>query len=427
MFMKPTIGKSQQGSVLVMTIVFCALIGSVLCSYLVLISGRNQRAMRALAWNSAIPVLEAGLEEALTHLQDDKNNPTTNSWTMDRVNGHKVYWKYRPLPDGSYFYVTNFDVSSPSPTIISAGYVQSPLRDNEFISRVVRLTTTNPPSPFTHAIAASGLIKLSGSATVDGYSSAAGPYSATNRNASGGVATDSQQAKAIDVGSAHIYGLAVTGPGGSVSVADGSVGDLGWTSGIQSNWTNDDMNVTFQDNAPPTGRFTGFTSISGTNAIFLNSDSSDYVYKTDSFVSSSQNRPMIVTANATLWVTGDFIVNGTGYIYIAPGASLKLYVGGMGSISGGGVVNDSQGGGGGRPADFSYYGLPSSTSLYYSGLGDFVGTINAPTADVKISGGASVFGAVICKTFTSSGGSSVHYDQALPGGSIFMVTSWTEL
>src|SRR5437899_5879601 len=95
MFMKPAIGKSQEGSVLVMAVVICALIGSVLCSYLVLISGRNERAMRALAWISEIPVLEAGLEEALTHLQDDKNNPTANDWTVDRVTGHKVYWKYR--------------------------------------------------------------------------------------------------------------------------------------------------------------------------------------------------------------------------------------------------------------------------------------------------------------------------------------------
>jgi hypothetical protein len=425
MFMKPAIGKSQEGSVLVMTVVMCALIGSVLCSYLVLISGRNERAMRALAWNGAIPVLEAGFEEALTHLQDDKGNPKANGWTVDLVDGHPAYWKYRVLPDGSYFYVTNFDVSSFSPTIISAGYVRSPLRDKEYISRVVRLTTTNPPSVFSHAIAASGLVKLSGSAIVDGYSSAAGPYSATNRNANGSVATDSQLQKAIDIGSAHIYGQAVTGPGGSVSVANGSVGDLNQSSGIQSGWTNDDMNVSFQDNAPPTGHFIAPmpTQVGISNVTILSSNSSQDVYKVaGSLVSSSENRPIIVTGNATLWVTGDFIVNGTGYVYIAPGASLTLYVGGMGSISGGGVVNGS-----GLPSNFSYNGLPSSTSLFYSGSGDFVGTINAPEASVRISGGASVFGAVICNTFTSSGGSGVHYDQALRGGGIFMVTGWTEL
>ena len=66
--MKPIMKKSAEGSTLVITIVISALIGSVLCSFLVLISARNQGAMRALAWNSAIPVLEAGIEEALTHL-----------------------------------------------------------------------------------------------------------------------------------------------------------------------------------------------------------------------------------------------------------------------------------------------------------------------------------------------------------------------
>ena len=223
--------------------------------------------------------------------------------------------------------------------------------------------------------------------------------------------------------------MAVTGPGGTVSVAGGSVGDLDQTSGIQSGWTNDDMNVSFQENSPPIGQTTApiSTQVGVSNITYLNYDSSVFVYKTDNFVSSSASRPIIVTGRATLWVTGDFIVNGSGYVYIAPGASLKLYVGGTGSISGGGVVNDSNGNGAGLPANFAYYGLTTSTNLTYSGQGDFVGTINAPQANVKISGGSSVFGAVICNTFTSSGGSGVHYDQGLGGGGIFMVTSWTEL
>src|SRR6266571_6643930 len=101
--MKLIIKKSAEGSTLVITIVISALIGSVLCSFLVLISARNQGAMRALAWNSAIPVLEAGIEEALTHLHDDKNNPTANDWANDVVDGQTVYWKRRDFPDGSYF------------------------------------------------------------------------------------------------------------------------------------------------------------------------------------------------------------------------------------------------------------------------------------------------------------------------------------
>src|SRR5712672_2127411 len=125
--MKPIMKKSAEGSTLVITIVISALIGSVLCSFLVLISSRNQGAMRAMAWNSAIPVLEAGIEEALTHLNHDMNNPTANNWNQDRINGKKVFWKRRDLPDGSYFYVTNTHVTTTTPTIYAAGYVQAPL------------------------------------------------------------------------------------------------------------------------------------------------------------------------------------------------------------------------------------------------------------------------------------------------------------
>jgi len=414
---------------LVITVITSALIGSVLCSFLVLISGRNEGAMRSMAWNSAIPVLEAGIEEALTHLHDDKENPTANGWTMERVDGRKVYWKHRELADGSYFYVTNMNIASPTPLIFSAGYVRAPLKHDEYISRLVRVTTTNPPSLFGHAIAAVGNIKLSGSAIVDGYSSEFGGYSATNRNASGSVATDSQQAKAIDVGSAHIYGMAITGPGGSVSVAGGSVGDLYQTSGIQPGWTNDNMNVSFQQNNAPTGptAFPTSASINGSNITYLAYDSSSFIYKADSLVINDKTRPIIVTANATLWVTGNFNVIGEGYVYIAPGASLKLYVEGSTSISGGGVVNDSLGSGTGRPASFSYYGLPGNKVLNYSGKADFVGTINAPNANLGLSGGASLFGAIICNSFTSSGTSGVHYDQSLNGGSILLITSWKEL
>src|SRR5262245_35494235 len=227
--MKPVIGKLKtSGSTLVITVVMSALIGSVLCSYLVLISNRNQISMRALAWNTAIPVLEAGIEEALTHLHEDKN-PIANNWSGQMIKGKKIYWKRRDFSDGSYFYVTNMDVGSTTPTIYAAGYVKAPLQNNEYISRLVKVTTTNPPSFFSRAIAANGLIRLSGAAIVDGYNSALGPYSPTNRNANGGVYTSSQAPKAIDVGSAHIYGMAVTGPGGTVAVADGSVGDLNHT------------------------------------------------------------------------------------------------------------------------------------------------------------------------------------------------------
>src|SRR5258708_7086316 len=109
-----------RGSILLITMAFGLVVGTVLGSYLLLTSLRNEEASRSLAWNTGIPVLEAGIEEGLTHLNSDINDPTANWWTADTVNGHPVYWKMRSLPDGSYYYVTNLNISSSTPLIISA-------------------------------------------------------------------------------------------------------------------------------------------------------------------------------------------------------------------------------------------------------------------------------------------------------------------
>ena len=424
--------QSEGGSTLLVTMITCVLVGTVLCSYLVLITHRNTSAMRAMAWNTAIPVLEAGIEEALTHLHNDSNSPTANNWQNDTVDGQPVYWKRRDFPDGSYFMVTNVNIYSPAPKILSAGYVPSPLRTNEYISRLVEVTATNPPSAFNYAIAANNPVKLSGNAVVDGFNSSGFPdamtayATATNRNANGGIATNSRQTPAISVGTAYVFGRAVTGPGGTVATAGGAVGDADWNAnhtGLDPEYFEDNMNVDFQDNSAPQGAFASVTATpgGGSNITYLTYSSSTYIYKTDSLVSNDKTKPVIVTGNATLWVQNNLSVSGSGYIYIAPGASLTLYVGGTASISGGGIVNAT-----GLPQNFTYLGLPSNKVLNYSGAANFIGTINAPRADFAISGGSSVYGAVICNSFSSTGGSSVHYDQSVRGGGIFLITSWVE-
>src|ERR1051326_3318254 len=136
--MKAVCSKSEEASALVITLITGVLIGTVLGSYLVLVNNRNQGAMRAMAWNAAIPALEAGIEEALTHLNEDRTTPGNNNWIPATFDGQTVYWKTRTLPDGSSFSVTNFNVTSNMPSVISAGRILSPLSDKEYITRTVR-------------------------------------------------------------------------------------------------------------------------------------------------------------------------------------------------------------------------------------------------------------------------------------------------
>jgi len=123
-------------------------------------------------------------------------------------------------------------------------------------------------------------------------------------------------------------------------------------------------------------------------------------------------------------VDGDLTVSGSGFIYIAPGGSLKVYVENSSKsvISGGGVANGT-----GLAANFSYIGLPTNTQLTYSGSAAFIGTVNAPEAAFTVSGSAGMSGAAIVNTFTSSGGASVHYDEGLAGLSLLKLLAYREL
>jgi hypothetical protein len=417
--------KRKQGSVLVITLVTCAIVGIILASFLALISSRYKLTVRSMGWNAAIPVLEAGIEEALTHLHKTPENPSADGWTATTVGGQPVHAKRRSFPDGSYYYVAIYNAISTNPVIYSSGFTPSPLENGKFISRLVRVNTTNPPNAFIRAITTRQHITLGGNVVVDGYDSKVSAYNiSTNRLANGGIATVSRDFGAVSVGGAHVYGTVTTGPGGTATVGNGAVGDVAWNAsnkGIQPGWTNNDFNAAFSDNAPPSGGPflpPTVTSVGGSNIMFLTTSTN----LTTSLSLSKDSNPMIVTGNATLWVTGDVTISGTGAILIMPNASLTLYVGGAVKMGGGGVVNTS-----GFPSKFGILGLPGNTSITYNGNADFIGSIIAPQADVSMGGSTSMYGSVISKSFTAFGTVGIHYDKALGARTGLVVGHWEEL
>src|SRR6267378_419696 len=96
--MKIRTNTQAQGSALVVTLLTALVIGITLASYLTLVSSQNISTMRSLAWNATIPVLEAGVEEALTQLHyTGVTNLSANGWTY-ATGG--VYRKERSLGNG---------------------------------------------------------------------------------------------------------------------------------------------------------------------------------------------------------------------------------------------------------------------------------------------------------------------------------------
>src|SRR4051812_6769752 len=167
---------NEAGATLLIALFAALVIGTVLGSLLLVTSTRNKLSLRSTAWNASIPVIEAGIEEAFTHLHDDTNNYSANGWIRTNIGGQVVFAKTRNLNDASYFYTTIYGAGSSSPIIYSAGFVPSPLGNQQYISRTVRVTTTNPPTLFTKAIAATGPISFGGNGLVDSFDSRIGWY-----------------------------------------------------------------------------------------------------------------------------------------------------------------------------------------------------------------------------------------------------------
>jgi len=424
--MKLRTKRLEAGSVLIVSLFTCVAIGIVLASFLALISSRHKLTMRSMAWNAAIPISESGIEEALTHLKKNSKALASDGWQLVTIGGQPVHEKRRNLPDGSNYYVAIYNAGSNNPVIYSQGFVPSPLEKDKYISRMVRVDATNLPSLFIRAITTYRNIKFGGNVLVDSFDSDIGGYStSTNRNAAAGLATAATGPGVIDLQNSRVCGTALTGPGGTVVTSPGGcLGDLAWNTsgnnGVQPGSTNNNFNAALLTNAPPTGSFIPPIVVpsGGSNITVLGTDS----YVMPSLSISKDTDPVIVTGKATLWVTGNVNVSGSGAIQVMPGASLTLYVGGIADIGGGGVINGTS-----LASQFTLVGLSSCTSVSYSGNAVFIGGINAPQADVTMTGTAKLFGAVIGKSFTSSGVSSVHYDEAMARERNLLLGKWKEM
>ncbi len=425
---------NQAGSTLMITLVTVTILGFTMASYLDLISNTNVATMRSQAWNSSIPVLEAGIEEALTQLYYNPTNRSANGWTLDAG----VYRKERAVKDSKYVVTISTDSR---PVLISKAYVKAPL-GNGYINppRTVRVTVTNAPM-FAKGMVAKGSIQLNGNnIRTDSFDSGDPAYNTNGRydpgkaKDNGDVATNSTLDDSLNVWNTDIFGKASTGPGGTVRIGpNGSVGSAAWhtagNKGIEPGWGNDDMNVQFPDVKAP---FSGGAlipaggTVSGTNYTYVMATGN---YQLASLSLSGLDK-VLVAGNAVLYVTDSINVAGNAFIYIATNAMLQIYMGGAtASIGGNGLANANA-----NATNFTYYGLPSNTSLSLSGNAAFTGSIYAPQAAFSLGGGGNntydFVGASVTGTVSMNGHYNFHYDENLGRmGPIrgYTVNSWNEV
>ena len=257
------------------------ILGGILCVfvlyYLALVQQQNTLSVRSQAWNIAIAVTEAGIEDAMQQLNSSNATPSaSDGWAANGA----VYTRTNTLPDGNWYSVTLDLTSTNIPVITSRAFIVLPLlaaapsepfyaaigapsSSTAFVSRAVRVTCgKNPSSLFTAAMVSKHAIDLKGNGVLaDSYDSS-DPAKSTNGKYDpskyvgdrGDVATC--DSLTVGVQNANIYGYLHTGPSGGYSMGpQGGVGTHAWQNanggGLQSGYFLQDANFTFPDTTIP--------------------------------------------------------------------------------------------------------------------------------------------------------------------------------
>jgi hypothetical protein len=478
--------RNESGISYFAVVIALIIIGATLASYLTLVASQNQMTMRSQAWNRSVAVLEAGMEEALAHLNKNAAcqpngsfvvNLASDGWQVDPAGG----WSKTNTIGDDYYYVriTSFTPGNYYPNIISEAYVKQtptfamrvtgPLMaaidttlntqpapvPSGYVRRTVLGTTTNLPT-FTKALVAKETLDLSGqNVRTDSFDST-DPDKSTNRRYdiakrrdNGDIAANravTNSLSPVTIGNANIYGRVSTGPNSrnpGVAVVDvgaaGKVGSTNWqagsTYGIQPGWAKDDMNMDFPNVVLPYSAGSGpdtVNPITGQKYTVDGITYDMYLRNGDYILNNNQtlSGKIYVERHVRLIVPYGANVNmsGADCITIATNGSLMLYVDcPSASLSGNGIQNPNV------CTNFYYYGTQNHTSLSYGGNATFTGVFYAPNAAMTFNGSggsqADFSGAAIARTIKLNGNFTFHYDEALKRYGVYrgyVLTSWNE-
>jgi hypothetical protein len=396
----------SSGSVLVTTLIIAGLAALMLAAQLTMVGHQNYLTMRSQRWNAEIPLAEAGIEEAICHLNITAN-VGTNGWVLN--DAKTAYTKARTFEEG--YFLAEISVKMPR-VVRSIGYGRIPFTTN-YTLRTIEVQTQ--PQTSGVGILAVEQIVMSGDSVIDAYDSSDPLYSTNGRydpdkaKDTCGVGSLSPLTPAIDTGAAVIYGYVATPEGGTV---EGTVGEGDYVEDpankgtIQLGHSYDDLVASAPDVSVPftNGYFTLEPPSKGkTELAVLGGD-----YKVDGNFTLAGSTGMRVVGAVRMYVTGDVLVGKNSYILIEPGASLELYIGGIGTFNGKGIVNLNSGAG-----TCSILGLPTCTQITYAGSVAFTGVINAPQANLLIKGTPDIYGSVTARTIDCRGNMGIHYDESL--------------
>ncbi|MBI1176223.1 hypothetical protein GC207_02150 [bacterium] len=426
--------RNRASALMVVMVVMPILIGLVVAGLICARQG-NLISMRAQAWNAAIPVAEAGIEDALTHLNvHGLTNLNCDGWQL--LNGTTAYYSKRTIGDHVYLtIISNFVAGLPAntPIIESRGYTHIGGSKGANLARGVRVTTVLKLP--MRGLVTRGQVEIQDT-KIDSFDSSDpnhstnGMYNPATALPNSFVGTNSRNRGDLHIHqTAQITGSVATGASGVFAIeSPARAGDAAFVASsanngkIQAGTLSTGLNVPFP-NVPAPSTAGAFFAAPGT----FGGTNYNYLLGSNTYTTGSLNlvsNTFMVTGNATLYVGGSFSMNG-GSIVIAPGAKLDLYVRG-GTIS---LTGDAQLNATGTASQFALWGLSGVQQFTMGNTANLVGTIYTPQAHANINGSSVITGAAMFAILELQGHTAFHYDEALAKNQNlnFIVTSWNEM
>ena len=296
-----------------------------------------------------------------------------------------------------------------------------------------------PVSAFDQAVMSVGALDLTdASIVIDSYDSrdsnksTNGQFDAAKRQQNGHIATNGQL---INAGGAYVYG--------DVSTNSGTVTGVANVTGVQRTDFYQPVDIVPAPNWGEIYTPRNPPYVLGTSQLVAstsqNTAAGRYVLNSITLAGTEMldlvapaGTPAGTTTYIEIYVTGDISATGNSQIIVHPGVKAIIHFAGGVKVSGNGLVNKTN-----QPGNLMMYGItpPEGTAIKtveLGGNGHLTAAVYAPDYFVHINNAGTrgtANGSFVGKTFKMTGGTDLHYDEALgSGGRIanYKIVSWFE-
>ncbi len=439
-----------RGSLLIVAMIFAAVLGIAITTYLRMARTNLTVSNRAFYNNAGINLAETGLEEAMWGINQmvAGNASAWDGWTVSGNNAWRKWTGYAFDQNATgtvRVYVYNYNGSS-APNLVARSSVQ--LSSGAPIEKWIQVQLSKR-SKFANGLVAKDTITFSGNnASVNSWNSdpdnnpgtAAIPFSDAVKKDNGSVGSISVSVDSVLVQNADIWGYAATGGALPKVGSNGLVGPFGTASGtMDMSRVSTDFSASFDPVSAPSQSYYVIGGI--TNNLTLprvgDPPAADGKYYYEATQINFNNKVLTISNKVVLKLTNTStsisIGGGSGELRINAGAAVEIYAPGSVDIAGNGIFNGgATAAAANQPVNCQIWGTKTTLSqdIKIAGNGVLSAIVYAPFGSVKINGNGDVCGSVVANDITCVGNAAFHYDESLAnfdGGSPYGITRWREL